>query len=125
MLASRVRKLELALSKLQDDVVVQAQDVVGIATGFARPDNRVFIQNVATATVHFARSNDDGHTACGWRFATARSAYRVVHTLANLQYSMLCERCLPTERILAENICGADLSGDEGVGDEMDLACLA
>ena len=125
LLAARVRKVEALLSRLQDDMAVQAQDVVGIATGFARSDNRIFVQNVATATVHFARSNDDGHTACGWRFATARSTYRVLHSLLDLPYSMICERCLPTERIMAENIFGADLSGDDGIGDVADLACLS
>ena len=125
LLAARVRKIEAAISKLQDDMAVQAQDVVGIATGFARSDNRIFVQNVATATVHFARSNDDGHTACGWRFATARSTYRVLHSLVDLPCSMICERCLPTERIMAENIFGADLSVDDGIGEEADLACLA
>ena len=104
MLAARVRKLEAALCKLEADMVSQAQDVVGIATGFERTDDRLFIQNKDTATVHFARSNDDGHTACGWRFATARSTYRIVHSLRDLPSSMMCEKCLPTERLMAAHI---------------------
>ena len=123
-LAARVRKIEAALSKLESDMTVQAQDIVGIATGFARTDNRIFVQNTDTATVHFARANDDGHTACGWRFATARSTYRILQTLLELPSTMLCERCLPTERIMAATILDPVLSGDEGRFEETDLACL-
>jgi len=125
MLAARVRKLEAALSKLEADMATQAQDVVGIATGFARTDDRVFVQNKDTATVHFTRSNDDGHTACGWRFAIARSTHRVVQSLRDLPSNMMCEKCLPTERLMAAHIMDADLSGDEGIFEEVDLACLA
>ena len=113
--------IQRALSKLQLDVQTQAQDVVALATGFARTDDRVYIQNTITATVHLALTLDDGHAACGWRFATARRptsglAYRVVHSLVNLPGSMLCERCLPTERAIAEsaaNSVDVYLSGDE------------
>lgn len=63
----------------------QSQDIVGIAAGFARSDDRVFIQNPRTAAVHYARSNDDGHTVCGWNFARAGRlgaglVYRIVNT---------------------------------------------
>ena len=73
--------------------------------------------------VHFARANDDGHTACGWRFATARSTYRILQTLLELPSTMLCERCLPTERIMAATILDPVLSGDEVRFEELDLAC--
>ena len=43
-----------------------------MATGFARTDNRVYVQNAATATIHMAQCGDDGRTvleqaeaACG------------------------------------------------------------
>ena len=38
---------------------------------------------------------------------------------------MMCEKCLPTERLMAAHILDADLSGDEGIFDEVDLECLA
>ena len=92
--------------------------MVGIATGFARTDSRVFVQNTTTATVHYAKSNDDGHTICGWRFRSARKKdgwlmYRFVPTLSDLPRSMLCERCLPTEKAIASSVDHAELSSDE------------
>jgi hypothetical protein len=119
--AVRLRKLEAALITLQADVHTQAQDVVALATGFARTDDRAYLQNTITATVHCARSIDGGYAICGWRFATARRplngmAYRILHTLVNLPGSMICERCMPTERAIALSMSNADeidLSGDE------------
>jgi hypothetical protein len=118
---ARIRKLEAALITLQSEVHAQAQDVVSLATGFARTDDRSYLQNTITATVHCARTIDSGHAICGWRFATARRppngmAYRVIRSLANLPGSMICERCMPTERAIAISISNTDecdLSGDE------------
>ena len=103
---------------LQADILTHAQDIVSIATGFARTDVRVFIQNTSTAAVHYAKVMGDGHTVCGWRFAAARKRgagppYRVAPSLKDLPGSMLCEKCLPTERALAMNVVEVDLSGDE------------
>ena len=118
---SKLARLEKAMNKLQLDVQAQAQDVVALATGYARTDSRVFIQNTILATVHLALTLDDGHAACGWRFATARRtangpAFRVVQSLVDLPGNMLCERCLPTERAVALSAASAfevDLSADE------------
>ncbi len=118
---ARLRTLEAALAKMQTDVQAQASDVVALATGFARTDDRIFLQNTITATVHCARSIDGGYAMCGWRFATARRppngmAYRAIGSLVNLPGSMLCERCMPTERAVAvslDNADDVDLSGDE------------
>ena len=41
---ARVAKLENALSSLEAIVQTQAHDVVALATGFARTDNRVYVQ---------------------------------------------------------------------------------
>ena len=49
----------------------------------------------------------------------------MVRSLVDLPCSMICEKCLPTERIMAANIFDADLSGDEGIFEEDDLECLA
>jgi hypothetical protein len=118
---ARLRKLESSMTEVRNDAQAHAQDVVALATGFARTDNRVFVQNTITATVHLALSLDGGHAACGWRFATARRvanspAFRIIGTLVDLPGTMLCERCMPTERAVALSIAGADaldLSGDE------------
>ena len=62
---ARIQKLEASLHLLEDIVQTQAQDVVGLATGFARTDNRVFVQNTASAAIHMAKGAGDGHTLCG------------------------------------------------------------
>ena len=87
------------------EVRTQTQDVVALATGYARTDDRVFVQNEITASVHVARSWDQNLTTCGWQYATAKrvngAGYRILNTLVNLPGSMLCERCLTTERAVA------------------------
>jgi hypothetical protein len=114
----KVAKLEKAMHKLHGEVQTQAQDVIALATGFARTDSRVYLQNTITATVHMAIRLDEGYAACGWRFATARRTasglpYRVIQSLVGLPGGMLCERCLPTERAVAVYSDAAVLSGDE------------
>jgi hypothetical protein len=121
VLQSRIRHIESALVSLRSDVQSQAQDVVALATGFARTDDRVFVQNTITATVHLALHLDGGHAACGWRFASARRpatgpAFRTIRTLVGLPGTMICERCMPTERAVALSITSdalIELSGDE------------
>ena len=118
---AKIRHIEAALSTLRSDVQAQPQDVVALATGFARTDDRVFLQNTITVTVHLALTLDGGHSACGWRFATARRpptgpAFRIITTLAGLPGTMICERCMPTERAVA--LCIADTSVIELGGDE-------
>jgi hypothetical protein len=118
---AKIRQIEAALCTLRSDVQAQAQDVVALATGFARTDDRVFLQNTITATVHLALTLDGGHSACGWRFATARRpptgpAFRIINTLAGLPGTMICERCMPTERAVALSLADTsviELSGDE------------
>ena len=111
--------LERALGDLQETVQSQAQDVVAMATAFCRTDQRVFVQNTASAAVHFARSSDTRHSACGWPFGTARKlksgqpAFRILNNLVNIPGSMMCENCLPLERTIALSIREDLLSGDE------------
>ena len=106
------------MRNLESTVQAQGQDVVGLATGFARTDTRSFVQNTVTAAVHYAKANDDGHTICGWRYIAARKRgvglpCRFVPTLVDVPSSMLCERCLPTEKTIATGCDGVELSGDE------------
>jgi hypothetical protein len=118
-LSNRLSLLEQALTSLQDTVQTQAQDVVAIATGFCRTDRRIYVQNTASAAVHFATSSDTRSTACGWPFGTARRLrsggppFRIIDNLVDIPGSMLCETCLPLERTIALSVRDALLSGDE------------
>ena len=92
--------------------------MVAIATGFARTDNRVYVQNTTTATIHMARGGDEGRTICGWLYARARARgpelpYRTIQNLIDIPGMLLCERRLPTERAIAIGRYEADLSTDE------------
>ena len=107
---------------LRTDMQSQAQDLIGIATGFARTGARVFIQNTLTAAVHYAKPNDDRSTVCGWQFACARKqrgtglAYRVVPNLRDLPGNILCETCPPTDLAIALDLLAVELglvSGDD------------
>ena len=114
----RIQKIEASLRTLEDIAQSQAQDVVGLATGFARTDNRVFVQNIASAAIHMAKGADDGHTLCGWKFTSASSRmpgppYRFVASLTDMPGCMMCEKCLPTERALPLGRCEAELSRDD------------
>ena len=115
---ARVAKLEDALRKLEGVVQTQAHDVVALATGFARTDDRIYVQNTTTATIHLARSGDCGRTICGWPFARAKSRgpeipSRTISSLRDIPGTMMCEKCLPTERAIAVGRDAADLSADE------------
>ena len=95
-----------------------AGDMVSLATGYARTDDRIFVQNTITAKVHQARPNDDGSAFCSWRFIAARrkgpgKCFRFINNLVNLPGTMLCEVCLPTEYAIARAAQKAELSGDE------------
>ena len=116
-LRKRLQRLEQQVVDLQQAVQVQASDLVSVATGFAVRDDRVFVQNSVTGTVHAARPADGGHTLCGWRYATARrrcgGGGRRLQSLAGLPGTMLCDRCLTTERTIAMAGHAVDISGDE------------
>jgi hypothetical protein len=116
-LRKRLQRLEQHVVDLQKAVQVQASDLVSVATGFAVRDDRIFVQNLVTATVHAARPADGGHTLCGWRYATARrrcgGGGRRLQSLAGLPGTMLCDRCLTTERAIAMAGHAVDISGDE------------
>jgi hypothetical protein len=116
---ARLTLLERALSGPQETFQAQAQDVVAVASGFCCTDRRIFVQNTASAAVHFATSSDTRSTACGWPFGTARKlksgqpAFRVLGNLVNIPGTMMCESCLPLELTIALSVRDALLSGDE------------
>ena len=114
----RIQKLEAAMMNLESTVQVQGQGVVGLATGFARTDTRVFVQNVQTAAVHYAKANDEGRTVCGGHYIAARMKgagmpSRFVPSLVDVPGSMMCERCLLTEKAIPTGCDEVELSGDE------------
>ena len=116
-LRNRIAKLERAIDVLRDAVTSQAQDMVAVATGFARTDDRLFIQNLSTAKVHVARPVDGGRTLCGWRHDTATRQNgvktRPLQNLVNIPGTMMCDVCLKTEKLIAMGGLDAELSGDE------------
>ena len=116
-LRRRISKLESAITSLRGDMQTQAQDVVALATGYCRTDDRVFIQNVSTATVHVARAGENGYTLCSWRYATSVQQNgcrtRTLRDITNVPGTMLCDVCLKTERAIAMSRLSAELSGDE------------
>ena len=81
------------------------------------------MRNRTLVIVHYAKQHDDGHTICGWNFTAARmkpagSPYRFVPCLNGIPGTMLCEKCLPTERAVALALgddipLDIELSGDE------------
>ena len=108
------------MARLEVELQNQAREVVGIATGFARTDDRVFIQNTTTAALHYAVANNNRGTVCGWPFASARKkgpgpAYTIIPTLRDMPGFPMCETCLPTERAIAmrNSSDSHELSGDE------------
>ena len=112
--------MEATIARLEVELQNQARDVVGIATGFARTDDRVFIQNTTTAAVHYAVANCNRSTVCGWPFASARKkgpgpAYTIIPSLLGMPGFLMCENCLPTERSIAKRNSrqAHELSGDE------------
>lgn len=101
LVRARAQKLEESLVRLEGVVQAQAQDVVAMATGFARTDNRVYVQNTVTAAIHVAKSSDNRRTVCGWPYARARKLgpgllYRTVDSLVDMLGMMMHEKCLPT-----------------------------
>ena len=90
---------------------------MALATGFARTDNRLYVQNT-TATIQLARGGDEGRAICGWPYARARArglelSFRTVQCLNDIPGMLLCEKCLPTERAIAVGRFDAELSADE------------
>lgn len=112
-----IRALEKRIDELQEQLHTTASDVVAVGTAFARTDERIFVQNSVAATVHAARIADHGATMCGWRWSAMTSRNggngRVLRSLKCLPASMLCDRCLKTERAIAQAVQDAELSGDE------------
>ena len=87
-----------------------------------------FIQNSSSATIHQSSPTDFGRARCDWcydgpmyraRRKVAASSNRTLLNLDGIPGDMICERCLPTERLAAFNkdIIHDELSGDEQLMD--------
>ena len=82
----------------------------------------VYIQNKIIATVHRARPSQDGRAICEWNYKgqtfrarrhDARDAYITLNSLVDIPGSLMCDRCLPSEKTIAFGNAEHDLSGDE------------
>lgn len=96
----------------------QAQGVVALSIGFARTDDRWFVQKYCHGDDSYGKGHDQGHTVCDWRFASARKRgagppYRLANSLANILGPIFYEICLPAERAIAMGVAECELSGDE------------
>jgi hypothetical protein len=102
---ARFSTIEAHLLRMDARLDLQSSELLMVASSFAVPDDRAFVQNNSTAAIHLAKPHDSGHTICGWKFVAARKrdgpAFRMVESLCGMPWHMLCERCLPTEREIA------------------------
>lgn len=112
---ARIRKLEAAMTQLEERVQAQAQYMVA-----AHAPMREYSCKTPRRPPFTGRNRTTMATPCGWGYAGARKRgagppYRIVPSLANLPSSMICERCMPTENAVAAPVGIVDdheLSGD-------------
>ena len=97
--------------RLQIRVQSQSQDMIGIAAGYMQQAPRAYLQNLDSSAVHLIAN--EGRTACGWKFARSRTDTRTMATLSGVPGILLCEMCLPSERIIACALGPAPLSDDD------------
>ncbi len=109
-LRSRLTAIERQMENLQNAIQSQSQDMIGIAAGYMQAP-RAYLQNLASSAVHLIAS--EGRTACGWKFARSRTATRSMATLSGVPGILLCEMCLPSERVIACALGPAPLSDDD------------
>ena len=110
-LRSRLASLEAQMTKMEHAIQSQSQDMIGIAAGFVQSAPRAYLQNLDSSAVHLVSS--EGRTACGWKFARSRTSTRTMATLSGVPGIIMCEACLPSERIVALTLGPAPLSDDE------------
>ena len=110
-LRSRLSDIERQMESLQNAIQCQSQDMIGIAAGYIQQTPRAYLQNLSSSAVHLISS--EGRTACGWKFARSRTDTRSMATLSGVPGILICETCLPSERMLACALGPAPLSDDE------------
>ena len=108
-------KLERALKLIEENTA----QIDALAMLVSHPAPTVFVQNLATSSVHALRGNSGEHTLCGWYVGGVRQprgGIRWLTTIVDVPYWTLCERCLLSERRAAELIASRSehpLSDDE------------
>ena len=110
-LRDRLAALEAQMTRMVTTVQSQSQDLVGVAAGFIQRAPRAYLQNLDSSAVHLVAS--EGHTACGWKFARSRTSTRAMATLSGVPGILLCEMCLPSERMIACALGPAPLSDED------------
>ena len=110
-LRTRLTALEAQLAQLDQRVLSQSQDMVGLAAGYIQQAPRAYVQNLTSSAVHLL--SEEGRTACGWKFSRPRTDTRAMSTLRGVPGIMLCDACLPSERMLACALGPPPLSDDE------------
>ena len=121
---ARVTALEAKVEALERTLLVHAQELTVLNEAAKQDPLTTFIQNSTTATVHQSSPTVFGRARCGWcydgptyraRRPVAAKSYRTLENLDGIPGDMICERCLPNERLAAFNkdIIHDELSADE------------
>jgi len=110
-LRARLSNLEEHMTKMETAIQSQSQDLIGVAARFMETAPRVYLQNTDSSAIHLVSS--EGRTACGWKFARSRTSTITLATLSGVPGILMCEACLPSERIIAMTLGPAPLSDDE------------
>jgi hypothetical protein len=91
------RRISSALQRL-DSHAVQIQS---LQTLVVQARSLVFVENLATHSIHGMRQGDAQHTACGWNVGPARQRLGGIRWRTDLlgcAWRSICERCLLPER---------------------------
>ena len=89
----------------------QSQGLAGLAAGSVQTAPQAFLQNLESSAFHLVAT--EGRTACGWRFARSRTSTSTRSTLSGVPGILMCELCLPSERLIACTLGPAPLSDDD------------
>ena len=124
---SKVQALEVALAKLDSQVKQHAieRDQMQADIVPAHAVKPSYVQNIETAAVHLIRPTDTCRTMCGYEFrgptfrkrrtCKPEECFRFFDSLKDIPGTMMCSRCLPSERTMALtlDLLDADVSADE------------
>jgi hypothetical protein len=90
-------RIDMAIKRL-DSHAVQLQS---LQTLVVQSRSTVFVENLATHSIHGMRQGDAQHTACGWNVGPARQRLGGIRWRSDLlgcAWRSICERCLLPER---------------------------
>ena len=110
-LRDRLAALETQIGQMNATMQRQSQEMVGLAAGSVQTAPQVFLQNLESSAIHLVAT--EGRTACGWKFARSRTSTSTRSTLSGVPGILMCEMCLPSERLIACTLGPAPLSDDE------------